>query len=223
MMPVQQSIKHAAMKTSILGPMAMALLLAGCANHEGVRNQLNADSSLSATGTPVQDVPAAPVANPFSKEAVYEQIRFTVTSPGEATGNSFTVTPSGLSARNEPFTQDITGLVTDIETGDIDGDNAPELLVKTKSGADEKGVAYVFSSNRNKSLSMVNLPDFSSDAKLAAGYQGHDEYAFVENVFMIRFPLYADGQKTGKMRQLQYKLKPGEAMKQLVLDKTTEY
>jgi glucose/arabinose dehydrogenase len=211
------------MKASILSHMAAAILLAGCANHEGIRSQVNTDSALSATETPAQEAPAAPVATPFSKEAVYEQIRFTVTSPGQATGNSFTVTPTGLSASNEPFTQDIAGLVADIETGDIDGDNAPELLVKTKSGADEKGVAYVFSSNRNKSLSMVNLPDFSSDTKLAAGYQGHDEYALVESVFMIRFPLYEGGQKTGKMRQLQYKLKPGEAMKQLVLDKTTEY
>lgn len=201
------------------------LLLAACSTPVSSPNEAMADSP-TASSTATEAAPAAsaaPDASTFSKEAVYENIRFAVTSPGLSSGNTFTVTPSGLSAVNDPITQEIAGLVYDIETADIDGDNAPELLVKTKNSPDEKGYAYIFSSNRNKSLSMVNLPDISSDTKLMEGYRGYDEWALVETAFVRRFPIYADGQKTGKMRQLQYRLKPGEAMKQLVLYNTTEY
>jgi hypothetical protein len=208
------------MKTSIPVQILFVLLLTACSTPVGSPKEATADTTAA---TVAETAPAAPAAIPYSKEAVYEKIRFSVTSPGLATGNSFTVAPSGLSAVNDPITQEITGLVYDIETADIDGDNAPELLVKTKTGSDEKGNAYIYSSNRNKSLSMVNLPEISNDAKQMAGYQGHDEWAFGEGAFIRRFPLYAEGQKTGKMRQLQYRLKPGEAMKQLVLYNTTEY
>jgi hypothetical protein len=41
---------------------------------------------------------------------------------------------------------------------------------------------------------------------------GHDEFAVFEGSFIQRFNLYDDkGKKTEKMRQIQYKLKAGEA------------
>jgi hypothetical protein len=50
--------------------------------------------------------------------------------------------------------------------------------------------------------------------------------AVVEDVLARRFPIY-DGavppSPTGRMRQLQYKLKPGEAGWVLVLDRVTEF
>jgi hypothetical protein len=171
-----------------------------------------------------QEPVAAPAAvTPFNKEVSFESIVFKVSSPGTATGNSFTVTPSGLTASNEPYTQDILGQVVDIEIGDIDADASPELLVKTLDPGTKKGAAYVYSANKRKSLSMVNYPDESGNAKLMTGYQGEDDFALVEGTFMRRFPLFEGGQKTGKTRQLQYKLKPGEAMKQLVLEKSYDF
>jgi len=54
-----------------------------------------------------------------------------------------------------------------------------------------------------------------------------DEFAVVENTFVQRFPLYAAGdtnaKPTGKMRQLQYKLRQGEAGWVLRLDRVVEY
>lgn len=56
---------------------------------------------------------------------------------------------------------------------------------------------------------------------------GHDEFAVVEGTFVQRFPIYKDTdtnvQPTGKTRQLQYKLKAGEAGWVLRLDKAVEY
>jgi hypothetical protein len=57
--------------------------------------------------------------------------------------------------------------------------------------------------------------------------RGRDEFAVVEHVFAQRFPIYrdgdADGQPSGGMRQLQYKLTPGEAGWVLTLDRKVEF
>jgi hypothetical protein len=49
----------------------------------------------------------------------------------------------------------------------------------------------------------------------------------VETTFVRRFPIYRDGdvsaKPTGRARQLQYKLRPGEAGWVLKLDRTVEY
>jgi hypothetical protein len=52
----------------------------------------------------------------------------------------------------------------------------------------------------------------SDNPEESKGYMGHDEFAVVEGSFIQRFNLYDDkGKKTEKMRQIQYKLKAGEA------------
>ncbi len=86
-------------------------------------------------------------------------------------------------------------------------------------------VAY--SANHKKSLSAVYLPELTEHPNAAKGYQGHDDLAVVEGMFMRRFPIYGKGgdpaAPTGKTRQLQYQLKPGEAGWVLKLDRMMEY
>lgn len=169
------------------------------------------------------DTPPTPAVAPYLNQLEYGKIKFTITSPQSATANTFTVSPSGFTMSNDTITMDCEGIIIQSEVGDLDGDNAPELLVVAQSGPDKKGRAYVFSANKNKSMSMASLPDISSDPKNSAGYAGQDEFALVENSFSHRFPLYENGKAINKTRQLQYKLRPGEAMKKLVLDKTVEF
>jgi hypothetical protein len=104
----------------------------------------------------------------------------------------------------------------------MDGDNSPEIAVIVENTSDEKRKAYVYSTFNRKSFGGVNFVDVTDASKLA-GYQGGDEYAFIENTFIRRFPLYEGGQKTGKTRQFQFKMKAGEAMKQLVFDRQSDY
>ena len=56
---------------------------------------------------------------------------------------------------------------------------------------------------------------------------GHDEFAVEENTLVRRFPVYKDGdtnsQPTGGTRQIQYKLKAGEAGWILRPDKIVNY
>ncbi|HCN75896.1 MAG TPA: hypothetical protein DIT13_01730 [Verrucomicrobiales bacterium] len=177
------------------------------------------------TATPPDATTDAPVDDTagFSQQASYGKMSFKVTSPAKESGNSFTLTPSGLSASNEPVTVPIKGFVVNLLCDDIDGDDSPEIAVITQDGPQERGTAHVFSTNAKKSMSAVNLRDITDTPKLINGYGGGDEYQFVEGTFIRRFPIQGDGAPTGKTRQLQYKLKPGEAMKQLVLDKSVEY
>jgi hypothetical protein len=58
------------------------------------------------------------------------------------------------------------------------------------------------------------------------GYMGHDEFAIVESSLARRFKIYqgsdSNAKPTGKIRQLEYQLKPGEASKKFVLMKQTD-
>lgn len=165
----------------------------------------------------------APVESPFRKEVTYKAISFTVTSPGRSVDNTFTITPSGYTKVNTPVTEHIVGKVSDVLVDDIDGDDDPELAVLTDPGKDGQVAVFIYSSNGDRSMSAVSFPVISKDDKSLSGHRGHDEYEFVEGSFVRRFPLYVNDSATGRMRQFQYKLKQGEAMKQLVLYKTVEF
>ncbi len=79
--------------------------------------------------------------------------------------------------------------------------------------------------NFNQIIDLLHLPPLDGTAN-AKGYHGHDEMAVVETVVARRFPIYGAGDPpspTGRTRQLQYKLKPGEAGWVLTLDRVVEY
>jgi hypothetical protein len=189
----------------------------------------NFDIVFKITASPPDKTAAAPVpasgndAAVFMKEVNYRDMRFKVTSPATNAKNRITITPAGLQASNEPMTIDVKGYVIDVQCDDMDGDDSPEIAVITQDGVQEWGRAYVFTTFGKQSLGMVNFRDVTDDAELLSGYGGGDQYAFVENTFIRRFPLFADGEKTGKTRQFQFKMKSGESMKQLVLDKSAAY
>lgn len=168
--------------------------------------------------TVVADSTIASPAPEFNQVLKYEKYAFAVS----AKGDELTITPSGLEEVNTPLTQKIDGTVKNVEIGDINGDNKPEVFVYLSKGPEERGSVVGYSSNAGKSMSEVYFPEM--DAKYKDGYNGHDEFAMVENTFAQRFPLFdAKGNKTGKTRQIQYKLKDGEAMRSLVVDRVIEF
>ena len=76
-------------------------------------------------------------------------------------------------------------------------------------------------------MSPIYLPPVSDSPALSKGYMGHDEFAVVEGTLIQRFPIYRDldtnARPSGKIRQLQYKLKAGEAGWVLRLDRSMEF
>jgi len=94
--------------------------------------------------------------------------------------------------------------------------------IRKKQIPSNRRTASVFTTFAGKSFAQVNFPEPSGKG-LFDGYDGGDEYEMMENTFIRHFPLHEGGRKTGKIRQLQFKLKPAEAMKQLVLDSHVDF
>ena len=160
---------------------------------------------------------------PFDKKEELQGITFQVFSPNTRSGNMLTVTPAGLEADNTPVEMDVTGLITRTEVADINADGSPELYVYGFDGTSQTVLAW--SANKKKSLGQISLPDL--DAAQSKGYRGGDDYAVVEGILARRFPIYPDdkpeSKPTGKLRQIQYKLHPGEAGWLLKADKVIEF
>lgn len=142
--------------------------------------------------------------------------------------NTLTLTPSGLEIDNRPVTHTIDGTVYNAEVGDLNIDGHPEVLVYYDSNGDiSYGSVIGYSVNNGKSISEAYLPPIQESPELLEGYQGDDEFAIVENTLVRRFPIFESNDPgsdpTGKMRQIQYKLVDGEAMRRFQVDKVVEY
>ena len=178
---------------------------------------------LSACANPVQEKEAGsqeviadtssrniPSIQNFNKRLAFKRFSFTINATGDSVNGKYTLTPSGYSISNEPITENIKGILSDIIINDIDGDENPEVAVIVYSGKMQEGEAILYSSNKDRSISRVNFPSIIADSVLN-GYNGHDEFLFVGKNFVRRFPAGS------KSRHLQYRLIKGEAGKHLVL------
>ncbi len=164
----------------------------------------------------------------FEKRLELQGFAFDISATNDGSINQLTVIPSGLSEQQGRLQVEIDGSVTGAEIADLDSNGFPEIYVYvTSAGSGSYGSLVGYAVNKGKSVSEIYLPPVSDDKKHSKGYMGHDEFAVVEGTFVQRFPLYEDAdtnaQPTGKTRQLQYKLKAGEAGWVLRLDKAIEY
>jgi hypothetical protein len=164
----------------------------------------------------------------FDKTLELQGIRFHVTSANQGSLNTLRIVPAGLEIDNSPITQKIDGTVTGAEVADLNVDGSPEIYVYvTSAGSGSYGSLVAYSANRRKSLSEIYLPPLKENKPTAKGYMGHDEFAVAGGALVRRFPVYRDtdsnAKPTGGMRQLQYKLVPGEAGWLLSVDKVVEY
>lgn len=176
------------------------------------------------TAWPVSSPPPVP----FGQTLKLQGIGFRVTSANSGSINELKIVPSGLEVDHAPIVRSVEGQITRAEVADLDADGSPEVYVYIRSaGSGSYGSLVAFSANRRKSLSEIYLPPVSDDARAAQGYMGHDDFAVIEGTLVRRFPVYKDGDSnaapSGGMRQMQYKLKRGEASWQLELDRVVEY
>jgi len=218
-------------KTTVALSLA-TLLLAACGPRES-REPASTASHEPAGATPARAAsvpasPAAPATSGFDRTLELQGITFRVTCPNASSLNKVTITPGGLEVDNTPVEREADGTVVGAEVADLDVDGSPEIYVYVQSaGSGSYGSLIAFSANRRKSLSEIHLPPVADDPKASEGYMGHDEFAVVGLTLVQRFPLYGEGdpnaRPSGKTRQLQYKLKPGEAGWVLRRDKVVEY
>jgi hypothetical protein len=161
----------------------------------------------------------------FRKALNYNEFTFFL----EVYDKDLTIQPVGLSIDNQIVTHQIEGTVMNAEVGDLNIDGYPEVLVYIQSaGSGSYGSVIGYSVNNGKSMSMIaSLPPVAENPEASEGYMGHDEFAIVESTLVQRFPIYKTGdinaKPTGGTRQVQYKLKEGEAMRQFAVDQIVEY
>lgn len=153
---------------------------------------------------------------PFDQTLELQGIRFHVTTALVDGNPVLYITPQGLEIDNSKVTHPLTGNIVRAEVADLDRNGSPEIYVFVRSSG--RGMAselVAYSANRKKSLSEIYLPPVSDNPKIAEGYQGEDEFAVTENALVQRYPVYdgadAGARRTEKMRQVQYRLIPGEA------------
>jgi hypothetical protein len=146
-------------------------------------------------------------------------VSFRVSSPNAASGNTVTIQPSGLSKVNSAITEEISGVVTRADVADLNIDQSPEIYVYVKPhGAASRMQLVAYSANHKASLSGIYLPPIEDTPGAADGFAGQDDIAVIESVLARRFSI-----GEGRMRQLQYKLVPGEAGWQLKFERMDEF
>jgi hypothetical protein len=170
---------------------------------------------------------AAPPA-PFDRTLTLQGVKFRVTCANDSSLNRLRIVPSGLALVNAPIEREIDGTVTGVEVADLNADGSAEIYVYVASaGSGSYGSLVAYSANRRKSLSEIYLPPITDRASAAEGYQGHDQFAVVESTLVRRFPVFKPGDTnaapSGGTRQLQYKLRQGEASWVLELDGVVDY
>jgi len=198
-----------------------ALTIIACKNEQGKINkeQIENNEVLSTENTIQEEQKIV-----FQKTLTLQNITFDISTTGEGSISQLTIQPKGLEIDNQKIAVELDGQVVNAEIEDLNSDGFPEILIYTISaGSGSYGDVIGYSVNNGKSLSQIYFPELSENKEASIGYMGHDEFAIVETSLVRRFPIYknddSNSNPTGGARQIQYKLKEGEASRVFVIDK----
>ena len=155
-------------------------------------------------------------------------ITFNIKNKGNGSISQLDIEPIGLELDNQNISLELDGQIVNAEIEDLNSDGFPEILIYTVSaGSGSYGNVIGYSVNNGKSISQIYFPEIFENKATCIGYMGHDEFAIVETSLVRRFPVYKDGDTnnnpTGGTRQIQYKLKDGEASRLFVIDKVIDF
>ncbi len=129
--------------------------------------------------------------------------------------NDATINPIGFENQMREFSIEVKGRLRKAEIDDLNNDGYPDLVLYVYSGDSlQKGTVIGISSDKNRTVNPIIFPDILDDQKLREGYKGFDDFNLMEGMLMRRYPLYTsdslNARPTGKMRQVQYRVIPGE-------------
>lgn len=130
------------------------------------------------------------------------------------------IVTKGFTEVNEKLLLEESDPISEISIIDLNKDGFDEIFIITKSaGSGSYATIYGFSSNKDKSVTSIVVPDISqsdlSEGAIFNGYQGHDSIYVFKNKLYRKFPIYREDDKnccpSGGDRTIQYVLKHGEA------------
>ncbi len=201
------------------------LTIIACKNEQGKSNtEKTGIEETSSIDNPIQQEQKTI----FQKTLTLQNIAFDIKTTGEGSISELSIQPKGLEIDNQKIVLEVDGQVVNAEIEDLNSDGFPEILIYTTSaGSGSYGNVIGYSINNGKSISQIYFPELSENKEAGIGYMGHDEFAIVETSLVRRFPVYknedSNSNPTGGTRQIQYKLKDGEASRLFVIDKISEY
>ncbi|WP_445384201.1 hypothetical protein ACT6NV_09325 [Robiginitalea sp. IMCC44478] len=160
----------------------------------------------------------------FAKVLNLQGVGFNVNAKENGGTNQLTIFTFGL---EEDFneTMDIGNyLVVRAEVEDLNSDGSPEIVVFAQSQDETKKIrVYAYSVNNKKSMSEAYFPPTEDNPEINSGYNGHDEFWLVETYLVQRFPIYDNGEKTDKTKEVQYKMAEGEALRKFEIVSQREF
>lgn len=139
----------------------------------------------------------------FSRNLSLEGVSFQVNS----NYGQLTVQPSGFQD-NSRIQRQIDGIVKNAEIWDLNNDGAPELLIYTSSGNNQRGEVIAYTSYGRSSVGEVYVPEL--DYQAGRGYEGYDTYGITDGWLVRTFPVYQNGNRTGATREIKYRMVNGE-------------
>ena len=212
------------LKTSLLALVAAFTIIA-CKNEQRKINKEPIENNESSSiENPLQEDQN----NEFQKTLTFQNISFDISTNGEGSIRELAIESKGLKTGDQKLVSELDGQAVDAEIGDLNSDGYPEILIYTMSaGSGSYGNVIGYSVNNGKSLSQIYFPEISENKDASRGYMGHDEFAIVETTLVRKFPVYKDtdtnNNPTGGTRQIEYKLKDGEASRIFVINKISEF
>lgn len=132
--------------------------------------------------------------------------------------SKITVTPKGFLEVNKLLEMEDSDPFDYALVADVNGNGFDELYIITRgAGSGSYANIYGFSSNNDKSVTPIYVPELSDDdfVVLFQGYMGHDKFYVEGNKLMRKYPIYkkedTNSNPTGGDRIIEYQLNKGEA------------
>jgi len=133
--------------------------------------------------------------------------------------SDITIVTDGFTEVNDTLYLEESDPISKISITDLNKDGFDEVFIITQStGSGSYATIYGFSSNKDKSVSKIIIPEISqsdlAEGSVFYGYQGHDSIYVSKKKLYRKFPVYKEGDEnccpSGGHQTIQYVLKPGE-------------
>lgn len=177
-----------------------AATLSACDSTRQVASETSSDTVPSSPTVDESDVS-------FNREVTQGEYRFTVKTFGSQEPRIVSIRSYRGSAQTiDPLRLEVTGAVTNVASGDLNGNGKPELYIMTDNKKANGGLyAYEFAERGYAPISFPGTPAGTA----GMGYTGQDMYQISGNKLVRSFPVTpVDSTQTAGNRTVEYTLDP---------------
>jgi len=191
----------------------ITILIFSCSNNEKSEETTNDTTQVERSNKKEIDL----TMNPLEREVKTSSGKTVVVKESHPKGQSL----SDISVQFKDDSATILSLfdkdpISDVLVGDLDKNGFDEIyVITTAAGSGSYGTVHGFTSNKDKSFSMIYLPENDEkDIKdgILKGYTGHDIYKIEGQSLVRTFAVSADKKETKSISYLLSKTETGYAL-----------